>query len=119
MFKTVYMLKKRSDMTLAEFIERYESGHAPLGVKYVTNALHYQRRYLEPGPSPFTGSEPDFDVITEIWYENREEMELAMAKLADPEIYAEIEKDEEELFDRSASRVYVVADERWSIRFGF
>lgn len=114
MIKTVYMLKKRPDMTLAQFIERYESGHAPLGEKYVTNALHYERRFLEPGPSPFTGSEPDFDVITEIWFENRDEMELAMERLADPEVYAEIEADEHELFDRAASRVYVVVEEHTS-----
>lgn len=108
------MLKRHPDMSLREFIDRYEGQHAALGVKHVANAVHYERRYLEPAASALTGTESGFDVITELWFEDRDEMDRALATLAQPEVRSEIVADEEKQFDRSAARFYVIAEEHTS-----
>jgi hypothetical protein len=106
------MLKRRTGMTREAFIERYENGHALLGAKHVVGAARYVRRYLEPVPELFTGKivEPEYDVITELWFESREAYERTMQHLAEPDVVAEIVADEEALFDRSRHRVFLVEE---------
>lgn len=113
MIKMIFMLKRRPDMTREAFIARYEGGHATLGEKHVPNAARYVRRYLEPVAELFTGEviEPDHDVITELWFDDEEQYAIAMQRLAEPEVATEIVADEEQLFDRSKHRVFMV-DER-------
>lgn len=117
MIKLVFLLKRKPGMTRAEFIERYENGHARLGEKHVPNAVRYVRRYFQPIPELFTGDsvEPDHDVITELWFEDQQGYAEAMRHLALPEVVAEIIADEEELFDRPAHRVFLVDEHESAI----
>lgn len=110
MIKMVFLLKRKSGLTREQFIAQYEAGHARLGEKHVTNAVRYVRRYLKPVPELFTGEtiEPDHDVITELWFEDQEQYEIAMKRLARPEVVAEIVADEETIFDRDKHRVFMV-----------
>jgi EthD domain len=119
MIKVIFMLKRRADMSQEDFIARYEHGHAQIGEKHVPNAARYVRRYLEPLPELFTGEviEPAHDVITELWFDDMEQYTIAMKRLADPDVVAEIVADEELLFDRSKHRVFMV-DERDSVIAG-
>jgi hypothetical protein len=73
------------------------------------NAARYVRRYLKGLPEPFTGTvtEPDYDVITELWFDNQADMEAAMSYLRKAEVTQEIARDEEKLFDRSRNRLYL------------
>lgn len=113
MIKMIVLLKRKAGLTRDQFIARYEGGHAKLAEKHLTNAVRYVRRYLEPLPELFTGDtiEPEHDVITEVWFENQEQYEIAMKRLAQPEVVAEIVEDEETLFERDKHRVFMV-DER-------
>lgn len=113
MIKMIVLLKRKAGLTREQFIARYEGGHAKLAEKHLTNAVRYVRRYLEPMPELFTGDtiEPEHDVITEVWFENQEQYEIAMKRLAQPEVVAEIVADEETLFERDKHRVFMV-DER-------
>ena len=113
MIKMIVLLKRKAGLTRDQFIARYEGGHAKLAEKHLTNAVRYVRRYLEPLPELFTGDtiEPEHDVITEVWFENQEQYEIAMKRLAQPEVVAEIVEDEESLFERDKHRVFMV-DER-------
>lgn len=119
MIKMIFMLKRHPDLSREQFIADYEGRHARLGEKHVQNAARYVRRYLEPVAELFTGSviEPDHDVITELWFDNQQQFDSAMARLADPAVVAEIVADEESLFDRSKHRVFMV-DERDSVLAG-
>ena len=112
MIKMLYFLKRKPDLTREEFRELYEGRHARLGEKHVPNAVRYVRRYLEPAPELFTGTmfEPEHDVITELWFDDRAAYEQAMANLARPEVIAEIVADEETIFDRSKHRVFMVEE---------
>ena len=110
MIKMVFLLKRKAGLSREEFIRQYESGHARLGEKHVPNAARYVRRYLEQVPELFTAAavEPAHDVITELWFENREQYDIAMERLSQPEVVAEIVADEETIFDRAMHRVFIV-----------
>lgn len=110
MIKLVYLLKRHPDLSVEAFRDLYESRHARLGEKHARRAARYVRRYLEPLPELFTGSqiEPEHDVITELWYNSRADYEADMAQLSKPEVMAEIVADEETIFDRSKHRLYTV-----------
>jgi uncharacterized protein (TIGR02118 family) len=112
MIKLIFMLKRRPGMSRGEFVEYYESTHARLGERYVPNAKRYVRRYLHPLAEPFTGAvkEPDYDVMTELWFDNQAEMDKAMARLGEPDVLAEITRDEEKLFDRPRHRLYIAEE---------
>jgi hypothetical protein len=114
MLKVMLLLKRKTGLSLAEFIERYETVHVPLAEKYARGLLRYERHYLHPRPTDLYGNEvgePDYDVLTELWYEDEEAFERAQGTLQrHPERIADIIADEEELFDRSRSRLAFVED---------
>jgi ketosteroid isomerase-like protein len=112
-FKVMQLLKRRPGMTLEEFIERYESEHVPLAEKNITTLRRYARHYLHPTSHVIATDdevrEPEYDVITELWYDDRESYERSQEGLrAKPDVIAAVVADEERLFDRARSRtVYV------------
>ncbi|ALR23161.1 EthD domain-containing protein [Sphingobium baderi] len=113
MLKAMVLLKRRPDLTVAQFREIYETGHAKLGERLLTGrAVRYMRRYLNGIPNPVTGvpEETEYDVATEMWFADRESFESAMAMLGTPEIMAEVAADEETLFDRSRNRFFTLEE---------
>ena len=113
MFKTIALLKRRQGLTMQEFIDYYETRHRLIGEKYLRGAVtRYVRRFLHPMPNPVTGKEveADYDVVMEMWFPDRDTFKKTMAKLATPEIAAEILEDEERVFDRAKSRLFVVEE---------
>jgi hypothetical protein len=108
--KMVFMLKRRPGMSRADFIQYYESHHARLGEKYVPNAVRYVRRFLDPVAGPWSKPADEFDVMTELWFANKQEVDRAMAHLSEPKIHDEIAVDEERLFDRSRTQVYLITE---------
>jgi hypothetical protein len=113
MIKTMVLLKRRPDLSIAQFREIYETGHAKLGERLLTGrAVRYMRRYLNGIPNPATGvpAETEYDVATEIWFADRESFEAAMAMLGTPEVMAEVAADEATLFDRTHNRFFTVEE---------
>jgi len=81
-----------------------------IGEKYPTGfASRYVRRFREPADGR-SSEENEFDVILEIWYADREAFERCSANLGRPEVRAEIVADEEQLFDRTRSRFFLVEE---------
>lgn len=110
MIKLVCLLKRKSGMPFEDFIAYYESNHAPLAANYLQNACHYERRYIKPYGNPVEGKlyEPDYDVVTEIWFKDRATLDATMGNIANPEIAAIFEEDEMHLFDRTNIRLFTV-----------
>lgn len=116
MIKFIALLKRKKDMPFDDFIARYENFHARFAEPYLRDALQYERRYIRPYGNPVDGSfhEPDFDVVTEIWFKDQETLDRTMGAIANhAEAFAE---DEEHLFDRPATRIFTVLAEKASIR---
>jgi uncharacterized protein (TIGR02118 family) len=112
MFKAVFLLKRKPGTTMEEFREYYETSHRKLGERVLPTAQRYVRRYLTPF-SPDPGAppqEPEFDVITEIWFEDRAAFETAIASLGEPSTAREIMEDEARFMDRSRIRLFTVEE---------
>jgi hypothetical protein len=112
MFKVMILLKRKRGLSMSEFIDMYENGHAALGVKHQTKMNRYIRHYLHPAGGPLDGQvvEPEYDVATEMWFNDQKTFEEGMALLQDPGVLAELAADEETLFDRGKTRLVIMED---------
>jgi len=112
MLKVMLMMKRKPGLSLEEFIDHYERVHVPLALSNARNLVHYERHYLHPGRFvPFGDEvvEPDYDVVTELWYQDEAVFESQQELLRrHPEVLDDIVADEEQLFDRSKSRFAIV-----------
>jgi|YelNatPaOPRAMG01_1025707.scaffolds.fasta_scaffold36864_2 uncharacterized protein (TIGR02118 family) len=110
MIKSITLIKRKPGLSREQFIHYYEEVHAPLAIKYFPTFKKYVRNYVIPLP----GSKgPDFDCITEIWFED---IKAAMAVTAalgdyDTEIGRVFLRDEEKFMDRE-SRISFLVEER-------
>ena len=111
-YKVLVFLKRRPGMTVAEFRTYYEEVHAKLCAKYAVGARRYLRRYVDPMPQPLTGAtdEMDFDVITELWFDDRAVFDAVIKYAARGKLPPDVLADEEHLFDRARSRFATVIE---------
>jgi uncharacterized protein (TIGR02118 family) len=111
-FKVMVMIKRKPGMSMEDFIAYYESNHAPLGASKVPNLKRYVRHFIRPYGNDVYGTddESSYDVLTEIWFDDRADFERGMAYLTEPETAAIIGADEENLFDKSSIRFMLMED---------
>ena len=112
MFKSVFLLKRKPGTTMEEFKAYYETTHRLLGERVLPTAQRYVRRYLTPfSPDPGAlAEEPEFDVITEVWFEDRAAFDAAVASLGEPATAQEIMEDEARFMDRSRIRLFTIEE---------
>lgn len=110
MVKLIALLKKKPGMSREDFIAHYELRHAPLAMQLTAMGHDYRRNYPKTAriEGRETDSAPEYDVITEVWFEDRRAYEAFAASMKDPQVRAQIVGDEERFLDRSASRIYIV-----------
>jgi hypothetical protein len=113
MVKTIAFLKRKAGLSRDAFIDYYETKHVPLILGIAPQICEYRRNFLiEAGAIVIPGAPPlDFDVVTEIWYPDRQAYAAAMAAFTLPANAERIARDEENVFDRSRTRFFEV-DER-------
>lgn len=105
--KLLLFMKRRSDISVGAFREYYESKHVPLCMRYMRGATRYVRRYLEPVDGM---AEPEFDVITELWFTARAPVDAIIATLRNDAMPDDVIADELEFIDRAKSRFHAVID---------
>lgn len=111
MYKCIALLKKRSDLTRDQLIDYYENNHAPLIKSLFPGILQYKRNFLDlDGAFLSQTATIDFDVVTELWFEDRAAYDVFLAENAKPDVARRIAEDEENVFDRSATRMFVVEE---------
>jgi hypothetical protein len=110
MFKCIALLKAKAGLSRDKLIEYYENSHAPLIMRLMPEIIAYRRNFIDPEGAFEFGASRDFDVITEICFENRAAYDRFVARSADPKIAQQIAEDEEHVFDRAATRMYVVEE---------
>ena len=115
MHKLLIFLKRKPGMSREAFRDYYENRHVPLCLTYMAGAQRYVRRYLEPYPGQ---PEPDFDVITELWFEDRATLDIVMATLARDAMPADVIADELNVFDRARSRFCAVSESETDLDSG-
>lgn len=112
MIKTIAFLKRKAGLSREQFIRHYEAVHAPLILSVAPQVCEYRRNFLLPEGAIIApgAAAVDFDVVTELWYPDRESFEAAMAAFTSTANAARIAADEEQLFDRAYTRFYVVEE---------
>jgi hypothetical protein len=114
--KIMCFLKRKPGMSRAEFKDYYETTHAPLIEKMLPFYKTFTRNFFAPVQDYETGhmdnkheeQELDFDVVTELTFATQEDYDKIVAGLSDPDIGAIITADEENIFDRSKMRVFIM-----------
>ncbi len=121
MLKVILLMNKREDVSDEAFRDYYENQHAPLArEKYLgTFMTDYRRNYLSHRPGPHiegfseileSAPDPGFDVITEMWFEDRESLEAMWAMGLQPEVAAEMSGDGDRFRKRESLRFYIVEE---------
>lgn len=112
MYKIILLMRRRPEMSVEDFRHYYESHHAPLATRHSAGLSRYVRRYLSPHPHPETGpaTEPPFDVITELWFEDKGVFDATLAYITTHKLPPEIVEDEAKLFDRTSFRICTVEE---------
>ncbi|WP_144097451.1 EthD domain-containing protein [Croceicoccus sediminis] len=118
MIKIVALLKRRPGMSLEEFRDYYENVHLPIGaLRFKGNAISHHRRYLTPIPGPDgVGHEADYDVIMEMWFEDRAQLEAAMQVMQEPELAERIAGDVPNFLDRADNPMFFVEEHVTDLR---
>jgi hypothetical protein len=103
----ITLLKRRENMSKAEFIAYYETHHRLIGEKVLRGyATRYVRRFLHPSDGVDTHEDPD--VVMEIDFPDVATRDACFAAMADEATISEIVADEEKLFDRARIRTFEV-----------
>lgn len=112
MFKCIALLRRREDLSRDAFVDYYETRHSVLIRRLLPGIIDYRRNYVErDGAYVFPSAAPiDFDVVTEMTFIDRAAYDRFTAKAADLEIARQIAEDEENLFDRDATRMFTVEE---------
>ncbi len=112
MFKVVALLSRRPDLPKAAFIQYYEDNHVRLIRSLFPQIREYRRNFVDltgaiivPGALP-----PDFDVITELWFDDRAGYESMLAAHANPAVAGAVAADEENFLDRTRTRFFIVEE---------
>lgn len=112
MLKVIALLKKRDGISKSELITYYENNHVPLICSLTNHIASYKRNYVDLEGSIFyeNVSSLDFDIVTEFLFKDRAAYDAALADFTYPEAAQRIATDEENIFDRSMTRFFIVEE---------
>lgn len=108
MLKLTFLMKRKQGMSFEAFRDYYENNHAPLASRLCPHLVRYTRTYLtgwEPLARPAQLPDPDFDCITECWYDVEGNWEERKMDLLPAEVFKQLAADEENFLDRRANRM--------------
>ena len=114
MNKLIILLRKKPGMSMRQFMEYYEDVHIPfvktvlpsLGSRYVRNYLTHPPILADGGLNPA----PYFDVITELWFDRKDEYDGFIARLNDKDTYSVLREDQEKFLDTSIVQIIPVTE---------
>ena len=106
------MIKRKAGTTHEQFRDYYETRHSQLALRLLGDlVIDYRRNYVQPADPSASGTPRpgiEHDVVTELWFGDRAQMEAFYARVRQPEIGAQIAADEEKFMDRPAMRQALV-----------
>lgn len=107
MIRTLSLIKRRADLSRAEFRSHYETTHAPLALPHMAGLERYVRYHLE---EELTG-EIGFDVVSAFWFADAEATARLNETLAS-EAGRPILEDELTFMDKPANTFFPVSERR-------
>ncbi|SCW38264.1 conserved hypothetical protein [Sphingobium faniae] len=118
MIKLVCHFRAKPGMSFEDFRDYYENRHVPLIRRLLPPMADYRRSYVlkdgsfAPGHVETATPGPDFDVVTECWFEDQAAYDAMLARTQDAEIGGEIARDEANFMDRDVMLMYLVDERR-------
>ena len=113
MLKLILLFRRKPGMSRDDFIDYYETVHAPLSVEKIPGIALYRRMYIEPGSAPFghPTTTAGFDVVTELGFERQEDYDAAVSAFTSPALGELFYADMQRLFDLSEpQRAYFICE---------
>jgi uncharacterized protein (TIGR02118 family) len=109
MIKMLFFLKRRADVSAAEFHRYWREEHGPLFVKSTVArryCVRYEQNHASPENSEFGGLE--FDGISVMWFRSIDDLD---AMRADAEYREVVVRDGETFIDMTAAKVMLTLHE--------
>lgn len=114
MIKVMVLLSRLPHVSPEAFRDYYETRHAPLIQRLAPMIADYRRNYVgEVLNAPAGEGYPGFDAVTQLLFRSEEDHIAFKARIADPEVIAEIRADEANFLDNTRTWRFTV-DERVS-----
>lgn len=111
MLKMVALIKALPTVTRQQFVSHYETTHAPLVQSLLPMISRYTRSYTpEAQDYSGTGAAPDFDVLTELWFNDRDSLDAFWERITQPQVLAAIRADEAHFLESSYTRMFEVVE---------
>ena len=120
MIKLVMCLRRRSDLSRAEFQEYWQHQHGPFfqqnadtmrSKRYVQS--HTLDSPLNAGMRESRGMLPEFDGVAEVWLDSEEDLIEAMQSDAMQELSAALLEDEGKFVDHTQSSAFIVREQEF------
>jgi hypothetical protein len=106
--KQVCLVRKRHGLSRREFIEYYETSHAPLAARHLPMIASYSRTYLCSDGAQALG----IDAVTEIGFRNDDDHAAFHRSFEDEMLGRLFACDEEHLFDRDSIAMFMACGHR-------
>lgn len=112
--KSIALLRRRADLSHAAFVAYYEANHAPLILSLLPGIVDYRRNFVDRADAFVSAGAAafDFDVVTELWWDDRAGYDAAMAVAMREDVAARIAADEANFLDRTGTRMFLVEERR-------
>ena len=110
MIKMVALIKRKPELTPEQFRDYYEAHHAPMALRLLPMLARYERNFVRRDGSPEGDAFPEFDVVTQIWFKDQTAYDAFRARLAEPEVLAEVRADEAKFLISDWTRSFLVEE---------
>ena len=105
-FKVVLLAKKRADISFEKFRDYYSNHHIQMmnGLLKHGAAIHRRNFVIHADPE----NPGEYDVISEVFYEDLSVAQATMQELSDPELHRKRVEDEANFLIPESERVFMV-----------
>jgi len=108
--KLLAFIRAREDLSRNAFIDHYENHHVPLVRRLLPMVGEYRRNYVDPDLT-VAGSQPvDYDVVTELLFEDRAALDAFWQTIRRPDVIAAIREDEAKFLQSEKTRLVGVVE---------
>jgi uncharacterized protein (TIGR02118 family) len=111
--KVMILIAKKEGITNEQFRHHYETVHAPLAMRLLPMVKEYRRNFIDRDSIRLrdgSAAAPDFDVVTEMVFASEQDYAAFKARIAEPEVMAQIRADEANFLDGRTVRHTMVEE---------
>lgn len=105
MLKLLAFIRAKQGLSREAFIEHYENHHVPLVRRLLPMVGEYRRNYVDPDAAAGGGWNFDYDVVTELLFDDRAALDAFWKTIRRPEVIAAIREDEAKFLQSDKTRM--------------